>query len=150
MVNTEWKNAVRILFREFLVLYPGSFTEEKESSIAYHYRTAGKDVGSKAKPVIRKKFSLLCSRYPGLELLAGNKVVEIKPKNFDKGRIAATILKRNNFGFILAAGDDVTDEKLFARLPNDSFTIKIGRAKTCAKYRIGSQTDFVKFLKDFT
>lgn len=36
--------------------------------------------------------------------------------------------------FVLAAGDDETDETVFAALPPDAYTVKVGRGKTLAKY----------------
>ena len=147
-VDNTWKKTVKTLFHEFSNLYPGSFTEEKESSIAYHYRTAGKKAGSKVISVIRKEFLILKQQYPGLELLDGNKVVEIKPSNYNKGRIASAILRAGNFDFIMAAGDDLTDESLFSEIAPGSFTIKIGHSLTCARYYIRDQKKFIKFLKE--
>jgi len=147
-VNTAWKKAVSDLFRGFSARFPGSFTEEKEFSIAYHYRAAERHAGRHVKPVILKRFVLLQKPFPGLELLDGNKVIEVKPESCNKGRIASDILHTGNFSFIMAAGDDSTDEQLFAELSRDTFTIKIGPPPTCARFRITSQKKFIGFLEE--
>jgi trehalose 6-phosphate synthase/phosphatase len=143
-----WKNAVMKFFQEFSLRYPGTFIEEKESSVAYHYRTAVYDLSGKISNGMRQTFLVLQQQYPGLELLVGNKVMEIKPESFNKGRTAHEILRNGQFDFIMAAGDDLTDENLFAELPQPSFTIKIGLPPTSARYYISSQKKFIGFLKE--
>jgi trehalose 6-phosphate synthase/phosphatase len=147
-VDTSWKEPIMNIFQEFIILFPGSFTEEKESSVAYHYRLSGRDVGRKVRPVIRKKILLFQPQFPDLELLEGNNVFEVKPNCYNKGLAADTILRKGNFDFILAAGDDLTDEQLFAAVNPEGFTIKIGRSPTLARIRFNSQKKFIEFLKE--
>jgi len=147
-VGKTWKKAVANFFYGFTLLYPGSFIEEKESSVAYHYRTAKRNTGHKVKPVIKRQFALLQKQFPGLELLNGNKVIEVKPESYNKGRTAARILQTGNYNFILAAGDDLTDEQLFHELPEGTVTIKVGSPPTCARFRIASQEKFLGFLRE--
>jgi trehalose 6-phosphate synthase/phosphatase len=147
-INGIWKGDVKNLFSEFTKMFPRSFIEEKESSIAYHYRTAGKEAEIKARPAIRDNFTRIKEMYPGLELLDGDNVIEIKPDNYNKGRVAADIIRKGNFDFILAAGDDITDERLFSGLPKEAFTIKIGCFPSSARYFIPTQKEFVQFLSE--
>jgi trehalose 6-phosphate synthase/phosphatase len=46
-------------------------------------------------------------------VLAGNKIIEVRTKGIDKGYVVRKLLKENNFDFILACGDDSTDEDMF-------------------------------------
>jgi trehalose 6-phosphate synthase/phosphatase len=147
-VNEAWKKDARDLLQNFAVRHPGSFIEEKESSIAYHYRTAGKNAGIRVRPVIRRHFQALRHQYPYLELLEGNKVTEIKPESYNKGSVATSILRNGSFDFVMAAGDDLTDEQLFSVFTHDCFTIKIGKEPTCARYRFSNQEKFIGFLKE--
>lgn len=146
LIDTNWKNDVIDLFHKISVTYPGSFIEQKEASIAYHYRTAGSDMESKIRFLIKKGFIKLKQQYHGLELLDGDKVMEIKPEFYNKGHTASSILHNGNFDFILAAGDDLTDERLFAELPANAFSIKMGLLPTNARYCISSQKKFIEFL----
>lgn len=147
-VDTRWKKEILRLFRDYTDMFPGTFTEEKESSIAFHYRMASKDTGTKVRPSIGKQFLTVQDQYPELELLDGEYVIEIKPRSFDKGRIAGTILTAHNVDFIMAAGDDLTDERLFAVLGKDAVTIKIGLNPTCARFYLPDQEEFIRFLED--
>jgi trehalose 6-phosphate synthase/phosphatase len=61
-----------------------------------------------------------------LQVIDGNKVVEVKKTAFNKGTAARTFVENGNYDFVLAIGDDTTDEDMFEALPDDSFTIKIG------------------------
>ncbi|HEY1404772.1 MAG TPA: hypothetical protein VGB05_11630, partial [Pyrinomonadaceae bacterium] len=48
--------------------------------------------------------------------------------------------------FCLAAGDDRTDEDLFARLPQDAWTIHIGDRHTRAKYCLKDSHELRRLL----
>ena len=52
-----------------------------------------------------------------LQVIDGNKVIEIRVTGIDKGAAAKKILSDGNFDFIMAIGDDKTDEDMF-RSPN--------------------------------
>ena len=147
-VDTVWKATSQSIFRELVILFPGSFIEEKESSIAYHYRNLGQEAERKIRPAVREKFFLLQHHFPDLELLEGNNVIEVKPITYNKGLAATGILGMGTFDFILAAGDDLTDEQLFTAFSSEAFTIKIGSSVTEARYRMLSQEKFIEFLKE--
>jgi trehalose 6-phosphate synthase/phosphatase len=147
-VGMAWKDSIRSILQEFIIQFPGSVIEEKEVSIAYHYRILGREVGRKLRSTIRKLTSQFHLQFPDLEVLAGNNVLEVKPKCYNKGLAASAILRTGNFDFILAAGDDVTDEQLFTVVDSVGFTIKIGRSPTIARNRVNSQEHFIDFLKE--
>jgi trehalose 6-phosphate synthase/phosphatase len=143
----EWKKDAKVFFRDFTRLYPGSFIEEKASTLAFHYRNATQGPEHDAVSFFRKRFMEFRVHHPELGLLEGEMVSEIKMLRFDKGKSAGSILGRDNFGFILAAGDDVTDEYLFDELGEGAFTIKVGLHQTKARFFIPTQADFVEFLR---
>ena len=60
-----------------------------------------------------------------LKVLEGSKVVEVKSASLNKGLTAQQWLSRENWDFILAIGDDVTDEDLFKALPENAWSIKV-------------------------
>src|SRR6266849_2833510 len=65
--------------------------------------------------------------------LAGNKVVEIRRARVNKGSHFAVKLSRESWDFILAIGDDWTDEALFAALPASAFSIRVGIEASAAR-----------------
>jgi len=48
--------------------------------------------------------------------------------------------------FMLAAGDDATDEDLFALMPATAWTIHVGENQTRARYRLPGPEQFRRLL----
>jgi trehalose 6-phosphate synthase/phosphatase len=111
----------------------GSFIEEKRFSLAWHYRNVEKGLGElRANELISNMRYL--TRERGLQLLPGNKVVEIKNAEINKGKAALSYTYGQDFDFLLAMGDDHTDEDIFESLPDLATTIKVGSSVSAAKY----------------
>ena len=85
-----------------------------------------------------------------LSVLNGNKVVEIKSSNVNKGRAAMRIFTRHDYDFVFAIGDDWTDEFMFQELPDNAVTVKVGRQKTQAKFYLDSIKNVRDLLSRFT
>jgi trehalose 6-phosphate synthase/phosphatase len=145
-IQTPWKNSVAACLSGMADMHAGTFIEEKESSVVFHFRTAEKNAADKIRKEIREMAARFRILFPTMELLDGNNVIEFKPGEFNKGQIAKSIVDGGSYDFILAAGDDVTDESVFQQLNHSAFTIKIGSDATSARYTIGSQEEFVRFL----
>jgi trehalose 6-phosphate synthase/phosphatase len=79
----------------------------------------------------------------------GNKIVEVRPAGVVKGSTARFFLQQRDFDFILAAGDDVTDEDLFKSLPDHANTIKVGMGRSFAKYSAPSYKEVRTLLQSF-
>ncbi|MFX1238909.1 MAG: trehalose-phosphatase, partial [Promethearchaeota archaeon] len=71
-----------------------------------------------------------------LQVLKGDKVVEIRYANINKGRIVSQLIATKGTSFILIIGDDVTDEDMFEVAPDFAYSIKVGLEKTKAKFNI--------------
>ena len=79
----------------------------------------------------------------GIGVYEGNKILEIKPVDINKGRAAEYLMSNQKLEFILAAGDDYTDEEMFSALPENAFSIKVGLGISKAKF----QVDTVKEMR---
>lgn len=134
-VKTEWKDSIRPIMETFTDSTPGTFIEEKEYSLAWHYRQADSELANMRTIELKYVLTQLLANN-ALAILEGNKVIEIKSSNINKGRIAGRLVTENEFDFILAVGDDWTDEYMFRELPPISYTIKVGTQKTEAKYYV--------------
>lgn len=82
-----------------------------------------------------------------LQIIQGNKVIEVKKTHYNKGTAVLSFLENGNYDFVLAMGDDTTDEDMFKLLPDEAYTIKIGEALSAAKNHLPSQKDVLPFLK---
>ena len=80
-------------------------------------------------------------------MLHGSKVVEIRCAGINKGVAGLSWLMENDYDFILAAGDDWTDEDLFKVLPEKAYSIRVGIANTNAKYNLLNYQDVLKLIK---
>jgi trehalose 6-phosphate synthase/phosphatase len=67
-----------------------------------------------------------------------------------KGRAAETWIARKKWDFILAAGDDYTDEEMFGSLPEHAYSIKVGFAASKARFNIDSVKEIRLLLKRLT
>ena len=75
-------------------------------------------------------------------------MVEVKNSGVNKGRAALRWVATLEPDFILAIGDDYTDEDLFRALPGNTWSIKVGLGSTAAKYNLSSQGRVVPLLRD--
>lgn len=147
-VKNDWMEKIRPVLESFVDRTPGSFIEEKNYSLAWHYRKTDPDFGEKRATELTTVLTSLIAN-DNLSVLAGNKVLEIKNSGVNKGRAALQVLSAENYDFIFAIGDDWTDEYMFQELPENSFTVKVGLQKTQAKYYIESTKKVREFLAKF-
>lgn len=146
--NTEWKRSVKPIIESFVDWTPGSFTEEKNFSLVWHFRKADPELGAQRAMELKEELSRVIS-LESLEILEGNKVIEVKNSGINKGMAALKKLSGIDHDFILAIGDDWTDEYLFKELPSHAVTIKVGIGETSARYHVDSSPSVRRFLSKF-
>jgi trehalose 6-phosphate synthase/phosphatase len=135
-VPTDWANKVYPILEHFTASTPGSLIEKKSASVAWHYRIAHAEFGTRQAHELRMLLGDALSNQP-LEVFEGKKVIEVRLRGVNKGLAAHRILAAaTEPASILAIGDDLTDEDLFAALPESSITIAVGRGPSRAKYRL--------------
>src|SRR5690606_11766593 len=132
-VKCDWMKTIRPVLETYVDRTPGTFIEEKNYSLAWHYRRANPDLGELRANELSNVLKDLISNH-GLSVLQGNKVLEIKTSGVNKGKAATKILQDKDYDFIFAIGDDWTDEYLFTELPDEALTVKVGLKKTSARY----------------
>ncbi len=146
---TSWKENIRPVLENMVERTPGSFIEEKEYSIAWHYRRIDKDLGEKRVREFRDVLLYLTAN-DDLQVLEGNKVVEVKNAGVSKGKAAHNWLRDGKWDFIMAIGDDHTDEDTFKALPEEAYTIKVGLDKSAARYNLLSVNEVRRFLSQLS
>lgn len=125
-----------------------SFIEQKEFSLAWHYRNAELVHGGLMAKELFDKLLTATMHLP-VNVLYGNKVIEVRPNGIDKGSATGVLLASGSYDFILCIGDDKTDEDMFKRLANIPFanTIKVGQGTSFANYNIQSPHVVKTFLQ---
>ena len=147
-LTDSWKQNIYPILEMFSVRTPGSFVEEKAFALAWHYRNTDPKLGSlRAKELADSLHDILAGT--DLQVLQGKKVLEIKPVGINKGKAAIHWLgNEDEFDFILAMGDDWTDEDIFSVLPATAWSIKVGFTPiTEAKYFLKSSDKARMLLK---
>ncbi|MCX8212757.1 MAG: bifunctional alpha,alpha-trehalose-phosphate synthase (UDP-forming)/trehalose-phosphatase, partial [Lewinella sp.] len=81
-----------------------------------------------------------------LQVLEGNKVVEIKNAGVNKGKATSHFVQKQKWDFVLGIGDDATDEDIFTALPEDGVSIKVGVDRTAAKYKLSGVSEVRKMF----
>ncbi|OJT16360.1 bifunctional alpha,alpha-trehalose-phosphate synthase (UDP-forming)/trehalose-phosphatase [Archangium sp. Cb G35] len=145
-VPTDWKALVRPVLEAFAARVPGALVEEKSASLAWHYRQVDRVFGARQAMELRLHLGEVFAHGP-LEVLPGDKVVEVRARGVNKGRVVGTITEGMAPGtLVVALGDDRTDEDLFAALPEGSLAIHAGGKKTRARYRVDGPTEVRQLL----
>jgi trehalose 6-phosphate synthase/phosphatase len=148
-VKSEWMEKIKPVLESFVDRTPGSFIEEKNYSMAWHYRNTDPDFGEKRATELNTVLTSLIGN-DDISVLNGNKVMEVKSSNVNKGRAAVRMLGEDDYDFVFAIGDDWTDEFMFQELPSSAITVKVGLKKTQAKYHVESTKRVRELLKRFT
>ena len=136
-VSDGWKEEIRPILEVFVDRTPGSLVEEKDFSLAWHYRKVDPALSGVRVGELKDMLSHITANME-IGVLEGNKVVEIKGSFINKGKAASHWLRARKWDFILSVGDDWTDEDIFEQLPEDAYSIKVGFGASKARYRVSS------------
>jgi trehalose 6-phosphate synthase/phosphatase len=145
-LSAQWKHDIMPVLETYVDRTPGTFIEEKSYSLVWHYRKAQKGLGELRAGELMNNLKYLAND-KGLQLLPGDKVVEIKNMEINKGKAALTLIDNVKYDFIMALGDDYTDEDVFKALPDSSITIKIGSNLSAAKFYLRTPNEARRLLK---
>ncbi|MBS1604756.1 MAG: bifunctional alpha,alpha-trehalose-phosphate synthase (UDP-forming)/trehalose-phosphatase [Bacteroidetes bacterium] len=144
-VSDLWKDEIRRVMQAFVIRCAGSFIEEKTNTIAWHYRNTQTGLGfSRSRELLNTLSQLI--QNTTLQVIDGNKVVEVRISGFDKGASALRILGDMDPDFVLCLGDDTTDEDMFKALEGEGYTIKVNNGASAAQYTILSQQQVLPLL----
>ncbi len=143
----DWKEEIRPILELYMDRTPGSFIEEKDFSLVWHYRKADPELASVRSRELKDDILHLTANL-NLGVLEGSKVIEIKNTGINKGRIALHWLSKEKWDFILAIGDDWTDEDTFDVLPESAFSIKVGLGPSRARFNLDSVTNVRLLLEE--
>jgi len=145
-LTNEWKNEVYPILESWVDRTPGSLVEEKEFSLVWHYRKADSELGElRARELINNLTNITANL--NLQVLEGSKVVEVKNTDINKGRAALMWLSSVEWDFILAVGDDWTDEDTFKVLPSTAWSIKVGFGASAARFSLSSPSKATSLLR---
>lgn len=147
-IDQSWKPQLRPTLEIFATRSPGSFIEEKNHTLAWHYRNVPVELGFiRSRELLDSLFHMV--RNTQLQIIDGHNVVEIRVSGIDKGTAAKKLMEEHKSDFVLAIGDDKTDEDMFRVLGEQAITIKVGTGHSLARYSILQQQEVISLLNGF-
>ena len=147
-IDKNWMEIIEPILEFYVDRTPRSFIERKNYSLVWHYRNADPDLGEIRSWELKDELKELVGNH-NLEIMDGDKVIEIKNSGINKGRGALQRMGDDTYDFIFAVGDDWTDEYTFGALPEEAVTIKVGTKTTRADYYVESVEDVRQILAGF-
>ncbi len=143
--NKEWIQNLLPIFNSFTDRTPGTFVEEKQNSLVWHYRKTDPELANNRAVELKTVIKSLAPE--SISLMDMDKAIEITNSQFNKGTAVSDIVSKKNYDFTLCIGDDVTDENMFINLNEEAYTLKVGKKTTAAKYYIKNPIEVKKLLK---
>ncbi|HRJ06410.1 MAG TPA: bifunctional alpha,alpha-trehalose-phosphate synthase (UDP-forming)/trehalose-phosphatase [Candidatus Saccharibacteria bacterium] len=143
------KKQLKPILAKYVSRTAGSEIEEKDYSLVWHYRNVVPELAYvRAAEIKRELVEVISSDEIGV--FSGDKVIEIKPNDINKGYAASELEAVYQSEFILCAGDDYTDEDMFRDLPAEAYTIKVGPGDTRAHAQLASVTEMTTLLEELS
>lgn len=146
-IVNDWKPKILPLLEFYADRLPGSWVEEKECSLAWHHREADPEEGSACAKELMDELVNFTANID-VHVLHGSKVVEVRQAGVNKGTAGMHFLAQKRPDFVLAIGDDSTDEDLFRVLPEGAYSIKVGLSQSHAKFNLPDSTEVLRLLDE--
>jgi len=145
-LSASWKPMVMPIMKRYADRLPGTFVEEKEYSLVWHYRAADPEVALvKVSEIVDDLVNFTANI--DAQVLRGNKIVEVRCAGINKGMALKSWISEGGFDFILAVGDDSTDEDMFRVLPETAYSLKVGNSESCARFRLKNQSNVLELVE---
>ncbi len=141
----SWKPFVMPILGKTLEKVPRSIIEEKEASVAWHFRLSDKNSVASVRSELMNELLPLVANL-NVQVVWGDEAVEVKNAGVNKGVAVKELLAEREYDFILSIGDDLTDEDMFIALGKVAYRIKVGPAHTEAEFRVDDNEDVFRLL----
>lgn len=143
----KWKKDIKPILDQFVARTAGSELEEKDFSFVWHYSRVQPDLAYVRKEELKRKLRAALQT-DDIGVYDGRKIIEIKPKRMNKGIVVTELLAKQKWDFILAIGDDYTDEDMFLALPSTAYSVRVGVQTTNARFQIkGGVSEVLQLLE---
>jgi trehalose 6-phosphate synthase/phosphatase len=147
--SRDWMKQVRPILELFVNRTPGSFIEEKEYALVWHYRMAAPEFGERLAYELAGRLEGMMAETE-VRAILGRKIVEVKPLWIQKGAVAERFSAGAGPGaFQFAIGDDRTDEDMFAALPESAWTVHVGTEPSRARFFVPGPGQAIDLLTRF-
>jgi len=145
--RSEWLLFCARLLLTRMPHLPGIRLEDKEMSLAMHYRQAPTPVARELRTEVQELVEMLGP--DGLHVVEGSKVLELLPPEIrNKGAAVQEIVRGLPLALLpIYIGNDASDESAFAAL-STGITVHVGRTRrTAARYSLRDPWEVRSFLQ---
>ncbi|MCA1189424.1 MULTISPECIES: trehalose-phosphatase [unclassified Saccharopolyspora] len=139
---TELRTRLQRGLQEIVAGQQGVTLEAKPASVAVHVRRAEDDVAERVLDQVRSG----PATWDGVQVTEGKAVIELAVVQTDKGNALDALRHQVAATAAIFLGDDVTDEKAFARLHGPDLGLKVGEGDTLAEFRVADTTQVATAL----
>jgi len=143
----QWKDTIKPILELYSDRTPGSSVEEKDFSLVWHYRRANPELAYVREQELKGALMNMTENLD-VGVFEGNKILEMKNAGVNKGRAVEYWTGNQKWDFLLAAGDDYTDEEMFRALPNGAYSIKVGLSISNARFQVDTLNEIRLLLKE--
>ncbi|MEK0307265.1 bifunctional alpha,alpha-trehalose-phosphate synthase (UDP-forming)/trehalose-phosphatase [Bifidobacterium favimelis] len=142
-----WQKVIGPIMGESAKRVEGSFVESKSDALAWHYRMSdAREAGKERERLLSRLRRVVVGL--GLMIMENSKVVEVTPVATSKGQAVLPYITSGDYDFMMALGDDETDETMFSVMPEGGWTIKVGPGQTRAHLRVLDPAAVTMLLAD--
>lgn len=141
------KKSIRGVMEQYVSQTKGAEIEEKDYALVWHYRNVNPELAYRRASKLRHELQRLL-KHEEAGVFMGDKIIEVKQREINKGRVVTELMREHNPDFVFCAGDDYTDEDMFKALGHTGYTFKIGDGETHAKYRFDTMNEAVELLDE--
>ena len=124
----------------------GAWVERKPASVVLHLREAHPDDGARSAADLHAR----AAEVTGVHVMPGHGVVELLARATSKARAVAELRAEIGARAVVFAGDDRTDEEVFAALGPGDCGIRVGAGETAAGHRLADPAAVLQFLRRLT
>ena len=149
-IDEEWKTEAEKLIEKYVKRLPNSLMESKENLVVWDYRMAEKTLKDHRIAELLNEVESNDILKGTAHNMVGQNTLLFKNRNGGKGPATKYLLEQESYDFIFTAGDDDADEEMFAVLPEESFSVKVGSYDSKARYMCDDHTSFLGLLEDFS
>ncbi|MDD2243520.1 MAG: bifunctional alpha,alpha-trehalose-phosphate synthase (UDP-forming)/trehalose-phosphatase [Dysgonamonadaceae bacterium] len=141
-----WNDEIVDIVQHTVDKTPHSTMEIKDTALVWHFRKVDVWLAELREKQIINELMEPCTRQ-NLQIVRGDKIIEIKSPENNKGNVITRQLEEHNYDFVFAIGDDTTDEDMFRALPENGISIKVGNYSENSLYSLNSQSMVIPFLE---
>lgn len=162
--HSEWKLIAEPIMRLYMETTDGSFIEQKESALVWHYQNTDHDFGSCQAKELVGHLERVLSNEP-VAVRRGHQIVEVKPQGVDKGisvdKIIRTLVSKGDVpDLLMCIGNDRSDEDMFESINKatslsepaipEVFACSVGPKASKANYYVDGCSEVIRLLKGVT